>query len=88
MMKFLLPGLAATLLLASCETKCSETKDQLGEAGQDTAVMARDGQHASQAAGDATASAANTWDMTKAKLADMKFKEVATPGVTVRCDST
>ena len=84
MMKFLLPGLVATLLLASCETKKSETKDQLGEAGQDTAVMARDG----QMAGDAAASAANAWDMTKAKLADVKFAEVTTPGVTVRGDST
>ncbi|MCI1188468.1 OmpA family protein [Hymenobacter sp. DH14] len=80
-MKFLLPGLAATLLLASCETKHSETKDQLGEAGQDTAVMARDGQTASQMAG-------NAWDMTQAKLADVKFDEVTTPGVTVRGDST
>ncbi|MET4074030.1 OmpA family protein [Hymenobacter sp. UYCo722] len=88
MMKYLLPGLAATLLLASCETKRSETKDQLGEAGQDTAVMARDGQTASQMAGDATASAADAWDMTKAKLADVKFKEVTTAGVTVRGDST
>ena len=87
MMKLLLPSLAATLLLASCETKHSETKDQLGEAGQDTAVMARDGQTASQMADNAAASAANTWDMTKAKLADMKFKEVTTPGITVRGDS-
>jgi outer membrane protein OmpA-like peptidoglycan-associated protein len=88
MMKFILPGLAATLLLASCETKHSETKDQLGEAGQDTAVMARDSQTASQMAGDATASAGNAWDLTKAKLADVKFKEVTTPGITVRGDST
>ena len=88
MMKFLLPGLAATLLLASCETKHSETKDQLGEAGQDTAVMARDGQTASQMASNAAASAANAWDMTKAKLADIKFKELTTPGITVRGDST
>ena len=88
MMKFILPGLAATLLLASCETKHSETKDQLGEAGQDTAVMARDGQTASQMAGDAAASAGNAWDLTKAKLADVKFKEVTTPGITVRGDST
>ena len=89
MTKFLLPGLAATLLLASCETKHSETKDQLAEAGQDTAVMARDG---SKTAGDmassAAASADNAWDMTKAKLTDQKFKEVTSPGVTVRGDST
>ena len=88
MTKFLLPALAATLLLASCETKHSETKDQLGEAGQDTAVMARDGQTAGQMASDAAASAGNAWDMTKAKLADVKFKEVTTPGITVRGDST
>jgi len=44
-----------TLLLAGCETKHSETKDQLGKADQDTAVMARGG----QVAGDAGASAAN-----------------------------
>ena len=88
MMKFILPGLAATLLVASCETKHSETKDQLGEAGQDTAVLARDGQTASQMAGDAATSVDNAWDMTKAKLADVKFKEVTTPGVTVRGDST
>lgn len=88
MTKLLLPALAATLLLASCETKKSETKDQLSEAGQDTAVMARDGRTASQMAGNAAASVANTWDMTKAKLADVKFKELTLPGVTVRGDST
>ena len=88
MMKFLIPGLAVTLLLASCETKHSETKDQLAEAGQDTAVMARDGQTASQMAGNAAASAATAWDMTKARLADLKFAEVTTPGITVRGDST
>ena len=32
MVKFLLPGLTVTLLLAGCETKHSETKDQLGKA--------------------------------------------------------
>ena len=58
MMKFLLPGLAATLLLAGCETKHPETKDQLGEVGQDTTVMARDGHTASQMAGGAAASVA------------------------------
>ena len=50
--------------------------------------MARDGQTASQMAGNAAASAANAWDMTKAKLADLKFAEVTTPGITVRGDST
>jgi outer membrane protein OmpA-like peptidoglycan-associated protein len=88
MTKLLLPTLAATLLLASCETKHSKTKEQLSQAGQDTAVMARDGRTASQMAGNAAASVANTWDMTKAKLADVKFKEMTLPGVTVRGDST
>lgn len=55
MVKFLLPGLTVTLLLAGCKTMHSETKDQLGKADQDTAVMARGG----QVAGDAAASAAN-----------------------------
>ena len=73
--------LAATALLASCETKHSETKDQLAEAGQDTAVMARDSQTAAAVVGDA-------WDMTKAKLNDVKFKEITSAGVTVRGDST
>ena len=89
MKRIILSCLAATALLASCETKRSETKDQLGEAGQDTAVMARDG---SRTAGDVANAAGtavdNAWDMTKAKLADVKFKEITGPDVTVRGDST
>lgn len=89
MKKSLLSLLAATALLASCETKHSETKDQLAEAGQDTAVMARDGSKTvADAASGAAASAENAWDMTKAKLADVKFKEITLPGVSVRGDST
>jgi outer membrane protein OmpA-like peptidoglycan-associated protein len=88
MKKSLLSLLAATVLLASCETKHSETKDQLAEAGQDTAVMARTGQTAADMAAGAANSADNAWDMTKAKLADVKFKEITAPGVTVRGDST
>ncbi|WP_310396919.1 OmpA family protein [Hymenobacter sp.] len=88
----ILSFLAATALLASCETKQSETKDQLGEAGQDTAVMARDGQTAGEVAGTAAASvgaaADNAWDLSKAKLADVKFEEITLPGVTVRGDAT
>ncbi|MDO7851019.1 OmpA family protein [Hymenobacter convexus] len=89
MKKSLLSLLAATALLASCETKHSETKDQLAEAGQDTAVMARDGSRtvADAAAGAANA-ADNAWDLTKAKLTDVKFKEITLPGVSVRGDST
>ena len=37
------------VFLAGCETKYSATKDQLGEAGQDTAVMTRDGRAAAGA---------------------------------------
>jgi len=92
MKKTFLSLLAATALLASCETKRSETKDQLGEAGQDTAVMTRDGKTAGEAASNAASSAGaaidNAWDMTKAKLADVKFKEITLPGITVRGDDT
>ena len=77
----LLSLLTAVTLLASCETKRSETKDQLAEAGQDTAVMARTGRSAGQMADD-------TWDMTTVKLNDVKFKEITSNGVTVRGDST
>ena len=73
--------LAVTILLTSCETKRSETKDQLSEAGQDTAVMTRDSRSASAMAGD-------NWDMTTAKLNDVKFSEITSSGVTVRGDST
>ncbi|UOQ97961.1 hypothetical protein MUN81_00335 [Hymenobacter sp. 5317J-9] len=63
MKKSLLSLLAAGALLASCETKHSETKDQLAEAGQDTAVMARDGQTAADMAAGAANSADNAWDL-------------------------
>ena len=39
----ILPCFVAVALLAGCETKQSDTKDQLAEAGQDAAAMARDG---------------------------------------------
>ena len=76
---------AVVALLSSCDTKQSPTKDQLGEAGQDTAVMARDGKTAAEAVSTA---ATDAWDMTKAKLADVKFEEITLPGVSVRGDST
>jgi outer membrane protein OmpA-like peptidoglycan-associated protein len=88
MKKSILSLMAATALLASCETKHSETKDQLAEAGQDTAVMARTGQTAGDMATDAANAADNAWDMTKAKLADVKLTEITLPGVRVRGDST
>ena len=73
--------LAVTISLASRETKRSETKDQLAEAGQDTAVMTHDSRSASAIVGD-------NWDMTTAKLNDVKFSEITSSGVTVRGDST
>lgn len=88
MQKSILSAFVAISLLASCETKHSETKDQLSEAGQDTAVMARDGQSASELAATATNTVADTWDLAKAKLADVKFKEITLPGISVRGDST
>ena len=75
----LLSLLAATVLLASCETGKSETKDQLAEADQDTAVMARDSR-------SATATVDDAWDMTKSKLNDLEFKEITSSGVSVRGD--
>ena len=75
------------LFLADCETKHSETKDQLGEAGQDTAVMTRDGRAAAAgAANDAGNAVDNAWDMTKARLAGVNFKESTLPSVSVRGD--
>ena len=70
--KFSFALLTAATLLAGCETKPSETKDQLSEAGQDTAVMACDGKTVADAAANAAAAADNAWDMTKAKLAGIK----------------
>lgn len=84
----ILSCIAAVALLASCDTKHSETKDQLSEAGQDTAVMARDGRTAGEMATAAVNKADDNWDLTKNKLADVKFKEITVPGLTVRGDST
>lgn len=87
---------AAALLLASCnDLKKSDDKTTLSDATADTAVVARTG----QTVGDVATNAANTvdsaaskvgsavsnaFDMTKAKLADVKLPEVNLPGVTVR----
>ena len=88
---------AATLAFAtSCnDLKKSDDKTTLGDATSDTAVVARTG----ETAGDVAANAANSvenatdkagnaisnaFDMTKAKLSDVKFPEVSLSGVTVR----
>ncbi|HET9505567.1 MAG TPA: OmpA family protein [Hymenobacter sp.] len=87
---------AATFAFASCnDLKKSDDKNTLGDATADTAVVARTG----QTAGDVAANAANSvenaadkagnavsnaFDITKAKLADVKFPEVNLPGVSIR----
>ena len=98
MKKTFLSALAATVLLASCsDLKKPEEKDQPQEATADTAVVYRDGETAvgaaataTDAAGNAVDKAANavasTWDMTKAKLADVKLEEIDLPEITVRGD--
>jgi outer membrane protein OmpA-like peptidoglycan-associated protein len=100
MHKILLSALAATLLLASCsDLKKPEEKDQLSEATADTAVVARTGETAEAATeaaagkvGAAADKAANaverTWDLTKAKLADVQLEEIDLPEVSVRSDDT
>lgn len=98
MYKPFLSLVAATVLLAGCETKTSETKETLGDATRDTAVMARTGDtvdtlgaKAVDAAKGAVASAGaaigNAWTVTKDKLKDVKFTEVNLPGITVRGDN-
>jgi outer membrane protein OmpA-like peptidoglycan-associated protein len=89
---------AAAVAFASCsDLKKSDDKNTLGDATQDTAVVARTG----KTVGDVAAGAANSvenaadktgdaigdaFDMTKAKLADVKLPEVNVSGVTVRGD--
>ena len=88
---------AATLLFAaSCnDLKKSDEKNTLSDATQDTAVVARTGRTASDvatnaansvdsAASKAGSAISNAFDLTKAKLADVKFPEVNLSGITVR----
>jgi outer membrane protein OmpA-like peptidoglycan-associated protein len=99
MNKSLLPLFAAAaVVFASCnDLKKTDEKNTLGDATQDTAVVARTG----QTVGDVAAGAANAvdsaasktgsaisdaFDITKAKLADVKLPEVNVSGVTVRGD--
>ncbi|SHI31902.1 Outer membrane protein OmpA [Hymenobacter daecheongensis DSM 21074] len=89
MKKQLLSIVALVALLSACDNlKNPETKDQPQEATQDTAVVYRDGETAAGAVADAANAAGNavdnTWDMTKAQLADVKYPEVNTSEVTVR----
>ncbi|RYU83724.1 OmpA family protein [Hymenobacter persicinus] len=78
MKKQLLSIVALVALLSACDNlKNPETKDQPQEATQDTAVVYRDGKTAADAID-------NGWDMTKAKLSDVKYPEVSVSDVTVR----
>ena len=86
-MKFSFLPLAAALALAGCnDLKKPEEKDEPQEATQDTAVVYRDGRTAGDVAQSAATATANAFDMTKAKLADVKLPEIKTPGITVRGD--
>jgi outer membrane protein OmpA-like peptidoglycan-associated protein len=96
MTKITYPLLAAVLLLASCsDLKKSDEKTTLGDATADTAVVARTGATVSDAATTAANSVDNAaskvgsavgdaFDVSKAKLANVKLPEVSQPGVTVR----
>lgn len=96
MLKIAYPLLATSVLLASCsDLKKSDEKNTLGDATADTAVVARTGKTVGDVATstansiDSTASkvgsaVGNAFDLTKAKLADVKLPEVSLPGVTVR----
>jgi outer membrane protein OmpA-like peptidoglycan-associated protein len=88
---------AATLTLAtSCnDLKKTDDKNSLSDATQDTAVVARTGNTAADAAANAAnavdsaatkagSAISNAFDLTKAKLSDVKFPEVNLPGVSVR----
>lgn len=87
---------AAAVAFASCnDLKKSDDKNTLSDATQDTAVVARTGKtvgDVAAGAADAVDSAASktgsaisdAFDMTKAKLADVKLPEVNVTGVTVR----
>jgi len=99
MNKSLLPLFAAAaVVFASCnDLKKSDDKTTLSDATQDTAVVARTGKtvgDVAAGAADAVDSAASktgsaisdAFDMTKAKLADVKLPEVSVSGVTVRGD--
>lgn len=99
MHKPLLSLVVATVLLAGCKTKKSETKETLADATADTAVMVRTGAPADtvgakavDTAKDAVAAAgtaiSNAWTVSKDKLKEVKFTEVDLPGITVRGDAS
>jgi outer membrane protein OmpA-like peptidoglycan-associated protein len=88
MKKNLFSVLALTALLASgCnDLKKPEEKDEPQEATADTAVVYRKGATVADAAAGAANSVDAAWDMTKAKLADVKYEEIDLPEISVRGD--
>ncbi|TGE17182.1 OmpA family protein [Hymenobacter elongatus] len=85
MKKHFLSVVALIALLTACDNlKNPETKDQPQEATQDTAVVYREGESAAGGAAPATDAVGSGWDMTQAKLADVKYPEVSLADVTVR----
>ena len=50
-------------------------------------MLARDGKTVGDVAAGAASTVSNAWTVTKDKLADVKFKEITLPGVSVRGDS-
>ncbi|MGI4874997.1 MAG: OmpA family protein [Janthinobacterium lividum] len=98
MTKPFLALLAATALasITSCnDLKKSDEKNTLGEATHDTAVVARTGTTPGDVAANAAnavdsaasktgAAISNAFDMTKAKLADVKLPEITTTGLSVQ----
>ncbi|WP_375434279.1 OmpA family protein [uncultured Hymenobacter sp.] len=88
MKKTFLSAFALTALLASScnDLKKPQEKDEPQEATSDTAVVYREGASVAGAAAGAANSVDAAWDMTKAKLADVKYEEIDLPEISVRGD--
>ena len=91
----LLAAAALAGTTACNDLKKSDEKNTLGDATQDTAVVARTGATAGDVAANAAnavddaasktgAAISNAFDMTKAKLASVKLPEITTSGLDVR----
>ncbi|UOQ66705.1 OmpA family protein [Hymenobacter volaticus] len=88
MKKTLFSALALTAIFtSSCnDLKKPQEKDEPQEATTDTAVVYRKGASVADAAAGAANSVDAAWDMTKAKLADVKYEEIDLPEISVRGD--
>lgn len=80
--------LAATALLASCDgVKKADTENSVEAATADTAVVVTDTSATLADVGDKAGNAVeNAWDMTKAKLANIKYPEINLSGISLRGD--